>query len=347
MFQDNSKPDPTQEPRNQPDTQADYATGRSADPDKVSENCPASPPAWSRILLWIFSIIVSIIAILFDAVLNVYAGMTPDPMPTWLHFFVLLAVPAALILGDRFICHSFRHPNQRWAKRALFANAYAIVVSAIYFVIFLFEIYLKIIPDGLSGIMFLGLTVLPLMPVWCTIGSLLQLKWLYARIKFHRLSVRKAVYYSCFGAVFAAAIVLLAYGYSHIRAGWEEKVKPSMFSSVKFYREHPFDSGKLDSESLAKMPSALWDEKSTHEIFSEVKYHPRGITVWKVPVLAVAKLKDGREKRLMMSHFARSFMIVGQRGHYMITGVSSDTLIKKMEEVYRILASKTDSPPAE
>ncbi len=355
MSGDSSKPDRTQELRNQPNEQADYATDRSPDQNRVSENRPANPPAWSRTLLWIFSIIISIIVILIDAAVNVFGTLTPDPMPTWLHFFILLLVPVALIRGDNFIGRSFQHPNRRRVKRVLFANGYAIAVSTIYFAIFLFELYLfelylfglclEFIPAGVF--MFLVYTVLPLTPVWCTIGSLLQLKWLYARINFHGLSVRKAVYYSCFGAIFAVVIVLLAYGYSHIRAGWEEKVKPSMFSTVRIYNIGAFYSRNLDSESLAKIPSVLWNEESTHEIFNSVQYHPRSYVLWKIPFLAVAKLKDGKEKRLVMARYAWSFAIVGQRGHYTITGVSQDARVKKMEEVFQSWASERKIPQAE
>ena len=141
-------------------------------------------------------------------------------------------------------------------------------------------------------------------------------------------------------------VVLLVYRYMNEGEG-EGMVTPSMFSSVIIYRTGFFDSTDLDSESLAKIPKVFWDEKSTHEIFNNVKYHRRNKRLWEVPSLAVAKLRDGTEKRIAITPVNGCLKIFGQRGYYVITGESRDAYDKKMEKVHQIWASKTNIPQAE
>ncbi len=141
-------------------------------------------------------------------------------------------------------------------------------------------------------------------------------------------------------------VVLLVYAYMKNDEG-EEKVTPSMFSTVTIYRTDYLDSRDLDSESLAKIPNVVWDEKSTHEIFSNAEYHRRTRRVWKVPRLAVAKLRDGREKRMAIGRYNGYFMISGQRGYYVLTEESHDVYFKRITEVDQSWASETDVPQAE
>ena len=153
--------------------------------------------------------------------------------------------------------------------------------------------------------------------------------------------------YSKYSIIFILLFVVVLLVCSCTKKTGEDMVTSSMFSSVKIYRTGAFDSKNLDSESLAKIPNVFWDEKSTHEIFSNVKHHRFSKIVWKVPWLAVAKLRDGREKRIAITPFNGYFKIFGQRGYYTITGESRDAYDNKMREFYQIWAGETDIPRAE
>ena len=119
-----------------------------------------------RVIVWVFGIIIPFITIGFEAANHLQANVYRDPMPTWLHFFILLAVPGSYLVVD--LLH--RRGIASWGMGLLLlANGFALTVSAIYLLV-----YLPFMPLAVFAIILMGLGLLGLTPLWCGIAGIVQ-----------------------------------------------------------------------------------------------------------------------------------------------------------------------------
>lgn len=100
---------------------------------------------------------------------------------------------------------------------------------------------------------------------------------------------------------------------------------PSSFKTLTIYRT-PAAGTVIDANdaTLEKIPHFTLNEDITQKIFGNVTYR-KGILIWKGGGLAIAKTKDGTEKRIAIDFIGnRKFDILREKdyGYYVIEGES-------------------------
>lgn len=139
--------------------------------------------AYNRGALWAFGVLIPVTTIALEATNHLLASAWRDPMPSWLHFFVLLAVPGSYLAVD--LLGHVR--GWRPAGPLLLVNSFALTVSAVYLVV-----YLPVLPFAIVAVLLAGLGLLALTPLWCVLVGWAQLRALLrlaARVNMTRRAV--------------------------------------------------------------------------------------------------------------------------------------------------------------
>jgi hypothetical protein len=124
----------------------------------------------------------------------------------------------------------------------------------------------------------------------------------------------------------------------------EERLVSSKILDLIIYRVDGLVSEHIDSETLSKTSYICFDKKLAEKFFSNVKFHSRSKVIWKGSWLGIAKLKNGKEKRLRISMSGAYYNIVGHQGYYETTEESHEIFRKKMNEALEIWQSETNNP---
>lgn len=151
-------------------------------------------------MLWVFGVIIPLATVVFEAVAHIAAEVHRDPIPTWLHFIVLLAVPTWYMATDFILNRS--GTGRRWTTAALIGNGFALTVSVFYFIFFL-----PIMPLAVIAIIFVGMGLLALTPLWCMIAGFCQLLALHRRREDDGLTPRRAVLLTLSGVLLAGLLL--------------------------------------------------------------------------------------------------------------------------------------------
>lgn len=133
----------------------------------MENGVPIRGGRFRRVIFWIFGIIIPFVTIGFETATHLQAQVYRDPIPTWLHFFVLLAVPGSYLAVE--LLHR-RRVGSWGTGLLLLANSFALTVSAIYLLV-----YLPFMPLAVIAIVLMGLGILGLTPLWCVIAGIAQL----------------------------------------------------------------------------------------------------------------------------------------------------------------------------
>ncbi len=127
------------------------------------------PSMVSKVFFVIGTMVLPLLAILIELAGRTLSNMYHDPIPTWGHVLMLACVPIAFIVGEYYLAHGHDQPRRRWARAAFVLNGYALTISQIYLLV-----YIPFLPVALLGVLAVGLGLLPLAPLFCTIGGYAQ-----------------------------------------------------------------------------------------------------------------------------------------------------------------------------
>lgn len=115
----------------------------------------------ARFWLWFFGVVLPFGVILFEAAAGFCESVFFDPMPTWIHFFVIAAVPA----GNAWLLR--RLDSGKAHKLMAPLCGYLAVVTGFYALLFL-----PLVPASLLALIVFGLGLLSLMPICAWVWSL-------------------------------------------------------------------------------------------------------------------------------------------------------------------------------
>src|SRR5262252_5650047 len=165
-----------------------------------SKPSSAQPPGISGFgtaLVVVFGILLPTITILVEALLHMCAEAWFDPLPTVGHVFALATVP----LAGAFAIWALRRRDGAHIDSIVFAQAFAVAVSAVYALIFA-----PMTPIAVLAIAFVGLGLLPLAPVLSLMTGLYAL----ARLRRLRAALGRPARRLAWGGVAAGIATLVA-----------------------------------------------------------------------------------------------------------------------------------------
>lgn len=129
-------------------------------------NQPSGRGWWSYVatfLLWALGVLLPAVTLLIELNSRMCAKEFFDPIPTWVHAFLVAVVPVANGLGLAATVEG----SPRWVRAALWANGAAIAISAVYAAVFL-----PLTPLAVIAILIVGMGLLPLAPLLSLIMAL-------------------------------------------------------------------------------------------------------------------------------------------------------------------------------
>ncbi|MBI5092078.1 MAG: hypothetical protein HZB26_06485 [Candidatus Hydrogenedentes bacterium] len=154
----------------------------------------------TSIYVWILGVIIPAFSLGFELFTGVMSQMYKDPIPTWGHLAAGVALIGSIIYVDRTITGlRAGKPVSRWA---FILNAYATLVGAIYF-----AIYLPILPIAVLAVAAFGLGIMGFSPLFVFAVSLGQMRILYRNLPALGIDTSWARRRSLTGAAIAAAIL--------------------------------------------------------------------------------------------------------------------------------------------
>lgn len=121
---------------------------------------------WSYVatfLVWALGVLLPALTLLIELNSRMCAEEFFDPLPTWVHAFLVAVVPLANALG----LVATIEGSPRWVRAALWANGAAIGISAVYALVFL-----PLVPLAMIAILIVGMGLLPLAPLLSLIMAL-------------------------------------------------------------------------------------------------------------------------------------------------------------------------------
>lgn len=132
---------------------------------------PSPPRKKPGTSLIITGVILPSVAILIEITTRICAEEIFDPLPTVWHKILVIATPLANLL----VIYELRRDRAEYHWRLGLANGLAVAVSAFYTIL-----YLPLMPIALVAIVFYGLGILPMTPLFSLIVSALLLRRLLA-----------------------------------------------------------------------------------------------------------------------------------------------------------------------
>lgn len=134
-------------------------------------NEPSKKPSgsgwWSYVatfLLWALGVLLPAVTLLIELNSRMCAKEFFDPIPTWMHVFLVAVVP----LANGFGLFATLEGEPRWVRAALWANSAAIAISAVYAAVFL-----PLTPLAVVAILLFGMGLLPLAPLLSLVIALI------------------------------------------------------------------------------------------------------------------------------------------------------------------------------
>jgi len=114
-------------------------------------------------LSWALGVLLPVATLVIELNSRMCAKEFFDPLPTWVHVFLVACVPVANAVG--LIATIERSP--RWLNVGTHLNSTALAISAVYALIFL-----PLLPLAVIAVLFLGMGLLPLAPLFSFITAL-------------------------------------------------------------------------------------------------------------------------------------------------------------------------------
>ncbi len=171
----------------------------------------ATPSRVSRVLIWILAILLGSFSLFFELLTGVMADLYRNPIPTPLHVFALLLIPVTLGITDICLSRRVLGASRRWYGVLLFLNGTAAALSALYA-----AVYLPILPIAAFCVLVMGLGLMGFSPLFCTLASLDQMRFLHRNRVLLNLSKGWAVKRTLAGTLGIVLVMVLAEGPSFI-----------------------------------------------------------------------------------------------------------------------------------
>ncbi|WP_240486473.1 PEP-CTERM sorting domain-containing protein [Hyalangium minutum] len=115
-------------------------------------------------LAWALGVLLPALTLLIELNSRMCAEEFFDPLPTWMHVFLVACVP----LANGFGLVATLEGSPRWMRAALVANGAVLGISAVYTAIFL-----PLLPLSVIAILIVGMGLLPLAPLFSLITALI------------------------------------------------------------------------------------------------------------------------------------------------------------------------------
>jgi len=126
----------------------------------------AGRPWWPHVvtfLAWALGVLLPVVTLVIELNSRMCAKEFFDPLPTWVHVFLVACVPVANAVGLIATIQS----SPRWLNVGTHLNSAALAISAVYALIFL-----PLLPLAVIAVLFLGMGLLPLAPLFSFITAL-------------------------------------------------------------------------------------------------------------------------------------------------------------------------------
>lgn len=135
---------------------------------------PSLPGSFARSLIWVFCISLGIFSLIFEMFSGAMAGIWRDPIPTPWHTIALVMILASLFLSERFLNPNIAVRSRRFFGAVLMLNGFAVIVAGLYTLAYLF-----VLPIAVLCLFAMGLGLMGFAPLFCFLGTLFQMRWLY------------------------------------------------------------------------------------------------------------------------------------------------------------------------
>ncbi|RYD74718.1 MAG: hypothetical protein EOP84_19450, partial [Verrucomicrobiaceae bacterium] len=180
----------------------------SSSPPSGNQSKRSSDPAPSRSEGWLIflGIVLPVITIGFECLTRICAETLFDPMPSWLHVFLLVLVPA----GNLLIVASIRQNRADRVCWLVPLQGFILVVAAAYTLLLA-----PLIPFAPIGVVFYGLGIIPLAPPLALLGCGLGLSRLKALAEQEKKPMPRV-----WPAMFASAALLIVGPLHGIFTNW-------------------------------------------------------------------------------------------------------------------------------
>ncbi|MEJ7805539.1 MAG: hypothetical protein WKG03_06425, partial [Telluria sp.] len=136
---------------------------------------PAAAPKSRRdptAFIWVFGIVLPVIAIAFESITGLCRGIFFDPLPTLFHTAMFATIPLANVR----LAHALHHKQAQLPGPWAWLHAFSLGVAIVYSVVFL-----PLTPIAVLGVIFFGLGLLGLAPLFAVSCAIWGRRALQAR----------------------------------------------------------------------------------------------------------------------------------------------------------------------
>jgi len=148
-----------------------------------TEVVPDLPGSRTCTFIWVFCISLGAFSLVFELLTGAMANIWRDPVPTPLHLIALVMILASLVLSDRFLKPNSALRSRRLFGAVLILNGFAVFVAGLYTLAYLF-----VLPIAVLCLLGMGLGLMGFAPLFCFLGTLSQMRWLYRNHSVLRVS---------------------------------------------------------------------------------------------------------------------------------------------------------------